>query len=76
MRHIGADAGSRSWFGDECEECSDAGALPRAQKDAAAAVLKMEPGAEQSRRAAVQKDGKWVASDVAPRAEVEVGQKF
>ena len=61
MRHIGADDGSRSWFADECEECSDAGALERAQKDAAAAVLKMEPGAEQLRRAAVQRDGKLVA---------------
>lgn len=61
VRHIGADDGSRSWFADECEECSDAGALARAQKDAAAAVLKMEPGAEQSRMAAEQKDGMWVA---------------
>ena len=61
VRHIGADDGSRSWFADECEECSDAGALARAQKDAAAAVLKMEPGAEQLRRAAVQRDGKLVA---------------
>ena len=58
VRHIGADDGSRSWFGDEC---SDAGALARAQKDAAAAVLKMESGAEQLRRAAVQRDGKLVA---------------
>ena len=61
VRHIGADDGSRSWFADECEECSAAGALARAQKDAAAAVLKMEPGAEQSRMAAVQRDGKLVA---------------
>ena len=59
MRHIGADDGSRSWFADECEECSDAGALERAA--AAAAVLKMESGAEQSRMAAEQKDGMWVA---------------
>ena len=57
MTRIGADAGSSSWFADECEECSDAGVLERAQKDAAAAAQKMEPGAEQSRRAAEQKDG-------------------